>query len=184
MRSHFLAAFLFIGCSAKDVDLDGFGADEDCDDADPLVYPGAPDTPADGVDGDCDGEDPELGWTGYWSLTYLTATYSGVSLFQDDTALGEATLEDGLASLTVGGTLNPDVVGAAYTIEVVLSGQTSPVDGEESFVLYAEGENYDEQMHVDWDCAMEADTLLCAGELKALEVSLDADAIWERPAAL
>jgi hypothetical protein len=67
-----------------DLDQDGavnvqFGG-SDCDDGDPRVYPGAPDTPYDGIDSDCDGwsdhdvdrdgadlgedcddEDPELG---------------------------------------------------------------------------------------------------------------------------
>ncbi len=40
-----------------DADSDGFAACEDCDDGDAAVYPGAPETPADGVDGDCDGVD-------------------------------------------------------------------------------------------------------------------------------
>jgi hypothetical protein len=41
-----------------DQDADGFAATEgDCDDTDPEVFPGAPDTWYDGVDSDCDGAD-------------------------------------------------------------------------------------------------------------------------------
>ena len=36
------------------------GGLEDCDDADPAVYPGAPDAAGDGVDADCDGRDPSV----------------------------------------------------------------------------------------------------------------------------
>jgi hypothetical protein len=45
---------------APDADGDGFGADQDCDDADPNTYPGAPER-CDGKDNDCDvgaDEDP------------------------------------------------------------------------------------------------------------------------------
>ena len=46
------------GVAVIDEDGDGWGVEEgDCDDADPAVYPGAEDTPDDGVDSDCDGED-------------------------------------------------------------------------------------------------------------------------------
>ena len=41
-----------------DADFDGFYSDEDCDDSDPNVFPGAAgDVPYDGVDTDCDGAD-------------------------------------------------------------------------------------------------------------------------------
>jgi len=45
------------GIAFIDDDGDGFEQGEDCDDSDPEVYPGADETPGDGVDSNCDGED-------------------------------------------------------------------------------------------------------------------------------
>jgi len=43
----------------EDIDGDGYGADVDCDDADPAVSPGAGEAPYDGVDNDCDAATPD-----------------------------------------------------------------------------------------------------------------------------
>ena len=54
------ASISMVGRPPADLDEDGFigtaGGGDDCDDSDPLVYPGAEDTWYDGIDGDCAGD--------------------------------------------------------------------------------------------------------------------------------
>jgi hypothetical protein len=45
-----------VDISDVDLDGDGYGELEDCDDSDPLVFPGAIDDSCNGVDNDCDGQ--------------------------------------------------------------------------------------------------------------------------------
>lgn len=53
-----------------DVDGDGYAGDEDCDDSDPSVYPGAHEDPCNGHDDDCDGVVDESDWP--MSVSYST----------------------------------------------------------------------------------------------------------------
>lgn len=170
-----LLLVLLVGCAPIDEDHDGASPPDDCDDADPTVYPGAPDTPGDGVDSDCVDGDPPHAWLGDWTVTTLTAEYAGLSFFEAGTGGGTLSVgEDFAVALTVSGTLNEDIIGTAAPVAITLAGTSSPVYGPDRFELYAEGDNYDELMHADWDCGLEAGVLVCGGELKALDIGLDA----------
>lgn len=46
-----------IDSSFVDTDEDGYAADEDCNDDDATIHPGAVETPGDGVDSNCDDAD-------------------------------------------------------------------------------------------------------------------------------
>ncbi|MES2642133.1 MAG: MopE-related protein [Myxococcota bacterium] len=45
------------GVAVFDQDGDGFDEDEDCDESDPEINPGADETPGDGVDSNCNEDD-------------------------------------------------------------------------------------------------------------------------------
>ena len=171
---------LAVACS-PDQDFDGFDRKSDCDDDNPFVYPGAPEQAADGIDADCNGEDLPLEWLGDWTLLELQVRYASIPLILEGTAEGALGLDpDYTVEMELRATLDPIVTGTAIPIQFLFSGASSPAADPSTFVLYAEGLNYDEQMHVALDCAVEAENLLCLGELKALEGSLEADMVLGR----
>ncbi len=120
-----LSACLFVSEDelARRVDADGDGAialavgGDDCDDADPRVYPGAEDPPYDGVDADCDGADDfDADGDGLADVRH-----GGDDCDDDDASVGSETVDwhpdcdgDGVgAAATVASCGPPEVEGCA-----------------------------------------------------------------------
>ena len=121
--------------AALDGDGDGWIADDDCDDADPGVYPGAYDRPADGVDQDCDGLDRscdcmvvdgvvvapyelDLAGQGDLDVAYLIDTTASMAMMPWEIADGfpevVAAIEPELDSVTYGVATFDDYAIGAY----------------------------------------------------------------------
>jgi len=176
-----LAGLAACAPSAPDIDHDGFAADQDCDDANALVYPGAPDTPGDGVDGDCDGQDAQHDFVGEWELVFLSAMFSSFQLVDSGSESGVLTLTEDLdAELDVSLGIDPAVVGYELDIALVMDGWVSPLDGEGRSWMRVEGEAVGETSFVELECTSSEDALDCEGVLLALGVNLDTVARFER----
>lgn len=146
-----------------DVDGDGVTADVDCDDADPLTYPGADELP-NGWDDNCDGQIDELVCTADEGPTLL----AGFSLFRalhvgEDLELGEIT---GLA--VAEGAFQPgDHPGVLLAVEDGDSTGVARLDRSGAFV--------------DWlvePGALPVDTMLQAGADAVYACSWQGPHVW------
>jgi len=106
----------------------------DCDDTNGSVYPGAAETPADGVDGDCDGL--EACYANADADGYRTST-SVVSADLDCADAGEAT-----AAVPAGDCDDGDALVNPAAIEIVADGTDNDCDGNESCYVDADGDGY------------------------------------------
>lgn len=182
MRALLLTGLLACGAgSPVDADHDGFTAGEDCDDADPFVHPGAPDAPGDGLDADCDGSDPVHGFVGTWDLVWISAMFSSFQLVDEGSETGGMTLgEDLEVDMQAGIGIDPDLVGYELDVPLEMQGWVSPLPGESLSVVRVEGTVLAESSYVELECHADADTLDCAGVLKALDINLLTEASFVR----
>ncbi|MCB9743623.1 MAG: putative metal-binding motif-containing protein [Alphaproteobacteria bacterium] len=175
-----LLLLALLGCN-NDADYDGFSRQDDCDDEDATVYPGAPDLPADGIDADCDGVDPEHPFVGDWELTALEAYYFSYSAFVEDSGAGELEIDADMGvDLEMTATLDPDLVGRAIPIAVTFEGDASALAGPGEAMLYLDGDLLGDAAYADLVCqVLEDETLSCEGALKTLDVNLEVFAVFE-----
>lgn len=166
---------------ACDADHDG-AIRGDCDPKDPLIYPGAPDLPRDGVDADCDGEDPNYAFVGTWTLTRLYAeVFSIEALYPDGT--GTLTVGDDLqASLNISATIKGELVGFDLPVIFEMTGAASAVPNSQASTIYTRGQLLGEKVNGDLECDVVAPgEMQCSGALKALDTnfSMEGDFVAE-----
>ncbi len=185
MRSLLLGALApLLGCgaspssTAEDNDYDGFLANEDCDDTNPWVHPGAPEEPGDGVDANCDGEDGEHPFAGTWALTFISAGFSGFEILLPDQESGELTIASDLQTdLFIHAEVDPSV--APLVLDLELNGEAVTDSSPGSFTLVAAGDWGSEEVNVGWACSSDELEMTCEGGLKMLGYSFDSVADFE-----
>jgi hypothetical protein len=172
------------GCGPGDFDYDGFADADDCDPENPLVYPGAPDDPADGVDSDCDGIDPDPPFVGEWRVVAFSAMYSTFDAFAPGSTEGTLTIEaDGATVLDATGDLDESLVGFSLPVVLTFGGTASPAGGRGGVTLYLAGEvdaSFQvESSELELGCSVLDEVMDCAGTVKALDASLLTTATFE-----
>ena len=95
-----LLALAGTACGPADEDEDGFTADEDCDDQDPAINPGATEIRGNEVDEDCDSTALPFRYVGDWSLKSMSVLSSGEDVFEGLTSTGTMSISNALAATT------------------------------------------------------------------------------------
>ncbi len=171
----------------SDSDYDGFIDVEDCAPDDASIYPGAPDAPEDGVDSDCDGKDPTYAWRGDWQVADVQAIYSTYPILVPGGASGDLSIaEDGDVELEAEALLDPSLTGVPFDVFAGLEfdGHAAPQARTDQLMLYIDGDvlipGLQEVSYADLLCTVDGDAMHCQGTLKALEITLDTEAWFER----
>jgi len=172
-----LLVLVACGRPDDDADYDGSPDEEDCDPADPTVYPGAPDAPADGVDADCDGTDPAQPFVGAWEVTSLNALYSTYDVIVPGSTEGRLVIaDDGSTTLDATADLDPALAGIPISLVMTFDGHASSMAGEGGVAMFLEGlidaTIYEETSTIEFFCTTVDGVMSCEGTLKALETSV------------
>lgn len=173
-----LATALLVGC-ATDEDKDDFNVEDDCDDTNAEIYPGAPETVGDGIDSDCDGEDPPHPFLGDWTLQSLKGVIDGEDYFEGYETNGSLKIGENLKGTTQFA-LSYD--GETYEL-LSASGDVTPGSAG-AFSMDLTGTWASElPATADWDCVTAAAEITCTGATNVTgdEVySLDTTAVFKQ----
>jgi hypothetical protein len=120
--------------AAACADADGDGVTTcagDCNDADPLTYPGAPEVCGDAIDNSCAGGTPDAGCMGLG--TYVAPPPLGDNAQPGTQALPVATIAQGMVNaMTIGGSVDVYVAAGTYDEAVTMVDDITLLGGYES----------------------------------------------------
>lgn len=174
-----LMALAGTACGPADEDEDGYTADEDCNDQDPAINPGATEVRGNDVDEDCDDNALPFRYVGDWNLKSFSAVIDGYDPFADFTNTGTMSISNALA---VTANVVSTYEGDSYDLD--LSGTAEPATAEDDFSLELTGtwvlgpSTY--SVTTDWDCTATDTEVECEGPIIADAYQLDATVVFEK----